>query len=66
MASRTTLRGLYGIVFAALLAVSLVASTASALAATADPSDGAARSDTGRFGREFFHGRGLLFGTTWE
>jgi len=61
----TRLRGLHGVVFAALLALSLVATTASALAANADLTDGGGRLDSGRGSRDFFHGRGLM-GTTWE
>ncbi len=65
MTSRSALRGLHGVVFAALLALSLVATTANALAANAEPSDGIGRLDSGRAGRDLLHGRGLL-GTTWE
>jgi hypothetical protein len=64
-AARSPLRSLGAILFAALLALSLVASTVDALAATPlgidrVGSDGPAE-DLG----DFFHGRGLL-GVTWE
>jgi len=64
-AVRAPLRSLSAILFAALLALSLVATTIDALAAT-PIGQGRVGSDTpGEELREFFHGRGLL-GITWE
>jgi hypothetical protein len=51
--------------FAALLALSLVASTVDALAATPLGIDRVGSDSPGEELREFFHGRGLL-GITWE
>lgn len=63
--TRTPLRSLNAILFAALLALSLVATTVDALAAS--PIRIERRSDDRpvRELGEFFHGRGLL-GVTWE
>jgi hypothetical protein len=54
------LRSLSAILFAALLALSLIATTVDALAATPLGDRGARGAQTE--GREFFHGRGI----TWE
>jgi hypothetical protein len=51
--------------FAALLALSLVASTVDVLAATPLGIDRVGSDSPGEELREFFHGRGLL-GITWE
>ena len=60
-AVRTPLRSLGATLFAALLALSLVASTIDALAATPLSDSGWRDSQTENL-REFFHGRGI----TWE
>jgi hypothetical protein len=60
-AVRSPLRSLSAILFAALLALSLVASTADALAAT-PRGDGGWRDSQIENLHEFFHGRGI----TWE
>jgi len=60
-AVRSPLRSLGAILFAALLALSLVASTVDALAAT-PLGDGSRRDSQTENLREFFHGRGI----TWE
>jgi len=57
---RAPLRSLGAIVFAALLALSLVATTIDALAAS--PLVDRGNRSTQTEGREFFHGRGI----TWE
>ncbi len=63
--ARATLRSLTPILFAALLGLSLVATTVDALAATPLGIDRVGSdTPTGEL-REFFHGRGLL-GVTWE
>ncbi len=63
--ARAPLRSLSAILFAALLALSLIATTVDALAAT-PLGPGRVGSDApGLELREFFHGRGLL-GITWE
>jgi hypothetical protein len=59
--ARFPLRSLGAILFAALLALSLVASTVDALAATPLGIDRIGSSQTQDL-REFFHGRGI----TWE
>jgi hypothetical protein len=59
------LRSLSAVLFAALLALSLVASTVDALAATPLGIDRVGSDSPGEELREFFHGRGLL-GITWE
>jgi hypothetical protein len=64
-AARSPLRSLYPILFAALLAFSLVASTLDALAATPLGGDRHGSDSPGQELRELFHGRGLL-GITWE
>ncbi len=64
-AVRAPLRSLGAILFAALLALSLVASTVDALAATPLGIDRIGSDSPGEELREFFHGRGLL-GITWE
>jgi hypothetical protein len=64
-AARAPFRSLSAILFAALLALSLIATTVDALAAT-PLGPGRVGSDTsGQELHEFFHGRGLL-GITWE
>jgi len=60
-AVRSPLRSVGAIVFAALLALSLVATTVDALAATPLGDRGGNNSQTENL-REFFHGRGI----TWE
>jgi len=60
-AARSPLRSLGAILFAALLALSLVASTVDALAATPLGIDRIGGSQTDDL-REFFHGRGI----SWE
>jgi hypothetical protein len=62
--ARSPLRSLSAILFAALLALSLIASTVDALAATPLGIDRVGNDTPGEL-REFFHGRGLL-GVTWE
>jgi hypothetical protein len=62
---RATLRSLTPILFAALLALSLVATTVDALAATPLGIDRVGSDEPSGELREFFHGRGLL-GITWE
>ena len=59
--TRTPLRSLSAILFAALLALSLIATTVDALAATPLGNDHGSRGSQ-TDGREFFHGRGI----TWE
>ena len=59
-AVRTPIRSLGAILFAALLALSLIASTVDALAASPLGDRGTGGSQTE--GREFFHGRGI----SWE
>ena len=64
-AARAPLRSLGAILFAALLALSLIATTVDALAATPLGIERVGSdTPTGEL-REFFHGRGLL-GITWE
>ena len=63
--ARSPLRSLSAILFAALLALSLVATTVDALAATPFGVDRNGSDSPGQELREFFHGRGLL-GITWE
>ena len=63
--ARSPLRSLSAILFAALLALSLVATTVDALAATPFGVDRHGSDSPGQELREFFHGRGLL-GITWE
>jgi len=64
-AARAPLRSLSAILFAALLALSLIATTVDALAATPVGIERVRRDrPPGELG-EFFHGRGLL-GITWE
>lgn len=63
--ARAPLRSLSAILFAALLALSLVATTVDALAATPLGIDRVGSDDPPGELREFFHGRGLL-GITWE
>jgi len=60
-AARSPLRSLGAILFAALLALSLIASTVDALAATPLGDRGGSDSQAENI-REFFHGRGI----TWE
>ncbi len=64
-AARSPLRSMSAILFAALLALSLIATTAGALAATPLGIDRVGSDSPGEELREFFHGRGLL-GITWE
>lgn len=64
-AGRAPLRSLSAILFAALLALSLVASTIDAIAASPIGIERVNRDKPGRDVGEFFHGRGLL-GVTWE
>ena len=59
-AARAPLRSLGAILFAALLALSLIASTVDALAASPLGDRGTRGAQTE--GREFFHGRGI----SWE
>jgi len=61
-AARAPLRSLSAILFAALLALSLIATTVDALAATPVGIERVRRESPPG---EFFHGRGLL-GVTWE
>jgi len=58
--TRAPLRSLSAILFAALLALSLIATTVDALAATPGADRGGRDAQTEM--REFFHGRGI----TWE
>jgi hypothetical protein len=60
--TRAPLRSLSAILFAALLALSLIATTVDALAATPIGSDRSGRDAQTENLREFFHGRGI----TWE
>jgi hypothetical protein len=60
-AARAPLRSLSAILFAALLALSLIASTVDALAAS-PRGEGRGGGDQQTELREFFHGRGI----TWE
>ena len=60
-AARAPLRSLSAILFAALLALSLIASTVDALAAS-PLGEGRGGRDQQTELREFFHGRGI----TWE
>jgi hypothetical protein len=60
-AARSSLRSLGAILFAALLALSLIASTVDALAASPLGIDGVGESKAAHL-RDFFHGRGI----TWE
>ena len=64
-AVRTPFRSLSAILFAALLAISLIATTVDAIAASPIGIERATRDRPGRDFDEFFHGRGLL-GITWE
>ena len=64
-AVRAPLRSLSAIVFAALLALSLIATTVDALAASPVGIDRVRGDDPPGELREFFHGRGLL-SITWE
>ena len=59
--ARSPLRSLGAILFAALLALSLIASTVDALAASPLGIDGIGESKTEHL-RDLFHGRGI----TWE
>jgi hypothetical protein len=61
-AARTPLRSLSAILFAALLALSLIATTVDALAASPLGTDRGGRNSQTEDLREFFHGRGI----TWE
>jgi hypothetical protein len=63
--ARAPLRSLSAILFAALLALSLIATTVDALAATPLGIDRVGSDAPGLELHEFFHGRGLL-GITWE
>jgi hypothetical protein len=63
--ARSPLHSLSAILFAALLALSLIATTVDALAATPIGMDRYGNDAPGQELREFFHGRGLL-GITWE
>jgi len=65
VAVRGPLRSLSAILFAALLAISLVATTVDAIAASPIGIERVNRDRPGRDFDEFFHGRGLL-GITWE
>lgn len=60
-AARAPLRSLSAILFAALLALSLIATTVDALAASPIGGDRGGRDSQTEL-REFFHGRGI----TWE
>lgn len=64
-AVRSPLRSASAILFAALLALSLVATTVDALAATPLGIERARSDSPSDELREFLHGRGLL-GITWE
>ena len=61
-AARTPLRSLGAILFAALLALSLIATTVDALAATPLGQGHLGRDSQTEDLKEFFHGRGI----TWE
>ncbi len=64
-AARGPLRSLSAVLFAALLALSLIATTVDAIAASPIGIERVNRDRPGRDLDEFFHGRGLL-GITWE
>lgn len=64
-ATRFPLRSLSAVLFAALLAISLIATTVDAIAASPIGIERVNRDKPGRDMDEFFHGRGLL-GITWE
>ena len=64
-AARAPLRSLSAVLFAALLALSLVTTTIDAIAASPIGIERVNRDRPGRDMDEFFHGRGLL-GITWE
>jgi hypothetical protein len=64
-AARIPLRSLSAVLFAALLAMSLIATTVDAIAASPIGVERVNRDGPGRDLDEFFHGRGLL-GITWE
>lgn len=64
-AARGPLRSLSTVLFAALLALSLIATTVDAIAASPIGIERVNRDRPGRDLDEFFHGRGLL-GITWE
>ena len=64
-ATRAPLRSLSAILFAALLALSLVVTTVDALAASPIGIERAGKDRPGRDFDGFFHGRGLL-GISWE
>ena len=64
-AGRFPLRSLSAVLFAALLAISLIATTVDAIAASPIGIERVNRERPGRDLDEFFHGRGLL-GITWE
>lgn len=64
-AVRGPLRSLSAILFAALLALSLIVTTVDAIAASPIGIERVNRDRPGRDLDEFFHGRGLL-GITWE
>lgn len=64
-ATRAPLRSLSAVLFAALLALSLVITTVDALAATPIGIERVGSDSPSDELREFFHGRGLL-GITWE
>lgn len=59
-AVRAPLRSLSAVLFAALLALSLVATTVDAIAATPLGQGHVGSDSSGEELREFFHGRGLL------
>ncbi|HEV8469871.1 MAG TPA: hypothetical protein VGR46_09715 [Candidatus Limnocylindria bacterium] len=61
-AARAPIRSLAAILFAALLALSLIATTVDALAATPLGMDRFGRESQARDLKEFFHGRGI----SWE
>jgi hypothetical protein len=63
--ARSPLRSISHILFAALIALSLIATTVDALAATPLGIDRVGNDSPAGEPREFFHGRGLL-GITWE
>ncbi len=63
--TRAPLRSLSAILVVALLALSLVATTVDALAATPLGIDRVGSDTPAGEPREFFHGRGLI-GITWE
>lgn len=63
--ARSPLRSISAILFAALLALSLIATTVDTLAATPLGIERVGSDSPTGERREFFHGRGLL-GTTWE